>query len=48
MLGGIDLYMYMELLFMGMWVSDDFYLGMVVGLVGGMMSIIDFVILSLK
>lgn len=48
MFGGIDLYMYMQLLFMGMVMQDDFFIGIVVVFVGGMMSIIDFVIFNLQ
>lgn len=47
MLGGIDFYIYMQLFFMGMVVSEDFFSGIVVGLVGGIILIIDFVIFNL-
>lgn len=46
MLGGIDLYVYLEMLFMGIYFSDDFESGMCVGLVGGIMMVVDFCLLN--
>lgn len=42
MFGGIDLYVYLEMLFMGIYFSDDFEFGICVGLVGGIMMVVDF------